>query len=363
VTASGLPSQRTLAVVRHWANPERDRHLAEARLVHLPGNIPPWTDTGIRVRRGEWITLLASGRLILSHDLDLWYGPRLALWGRVGERGTIFNGTRDTHSFAAEADGPLFLSLYNGEWATPQGDLATPVEAYATTGGALEVLVLRWKGTARDGLAALARTVPDDPLVAGELERLRSPIVPPEGWRHLWFLGTTEIFRDAHVQGRRAIHVDTRSDVGILQTRVDLPLAEDTTIEWRWRMDELPATGAEDSPVTHDYVSLAVEFDNGKDLTWYWSAGLPAGRHYACPLPLWTARETHWVVRSGSEGLGEWFDESRPITADYRAAVGEPPARIVGVWLIAVTLFRRGRAQATFADIRLRDGARLIQVL
>lgn len=356
-------AERTLDLVTRWSGPERDRHLAEARLVRLPGNVPPWTATGIQVRRGEWITVLASGRLVLSAELDVWYGPRLALWGRVGERGTIFNGTRDSHSLAAEEDGPLFLALYNGEWATPQGELATPREAYAAGGGAIDVLVLRWKGSSEDGLATLARSAPGDPLIAGELDRLRSPIVPPDGWHHLWFLGTTDIFREATEQGRRAIWIDAQSDVGILQTKVDVPLGEQTTIDWRWRMDSLPAAGAEDSPITHDYVSLAVEFDNGKDLTWYWSAGLPVGRHYACPLPLWTPRETHWVLRSGGEGLGRWFDETRPIAADYRAAVGVPPARIVGVWLIAVTLFRRGRAQATFADIRLRDGARVLRVL
>ena len=356
-------AERTAGLVARWSGAERDRHLAEERLVRLPGNVPPWTDTGIAVRRGESITLLASGRLILSADLDLWYGPRLALWGRIGERGTIFNGTRDSHSLTADTDGRLFLSLYNGEWGTPQGELATPREAYATSSGGLDVLVLRWKGNARDGLAALAATDPDDPLITGELHRLRSPHRPPEGWHPLWFLGDTEIFREIYEQGRREIEVYAQADVGILQTRIDLPLGPDTTIDWRWRVDNLPASAPEDGPLTHDYVSLAVKFDNGKDLTWYWSAGLPVGRHYACPLPTWTARETHWVLRSGADGLGEWYDESRPIAADYRTAVGEPPARIVGVWLIAVALFRRGRAQATFADIRLRDGARVIQVL
>ena len=356
-------AERTAELVARWTGPARDRHLVDARLVRLPGNVPPWTDTGIAIRRGEAVTLLASGRLILSTELDLWYGPRLALWGRIGERGTIFNGTRDSHSLTAGTDGSLFLALYNGEWATPQGELATPREAYAASSGGIDVLVLRWKENAQDGLAALAETDPHDPLIAGELQRIRSPHRPPEGWRSLWFLGETEIFREAYEQGRHEIEVYAQADVGILQTRVDAPLGPQTTIDWRWRVDNLPADGPEDSPLTHDYVSVAVEFDNGKDLTWYWSAGLPVGRHYACPLPTWAARETHWVLRSGADGLGEWYEESRPIAADYRAAVGEPPARIVGVWLIAVTLFRRGRAQATFADIRLRDGARVIQVL
>jgi hypothetical protein len=227
----------------------------------------------------------------------------------------------------------------------------------------IDVVVLRWKSAALDGLEALAPTAPDDALIAGELDRLRSPVRTPEGWHPLWFLGDTEIFREAESNGRRAIDVDAQADVGILQTRVDMPLGVETTVSWRWRVDSLPATGAEDSLVTHDYVSLALEFDDGRDLTWYWSAGLPVGSHYACPLPTWATRETHVVVRTGRDGLGQWFDETRPIAPDYRSAIGEPPARIVGVWLIAVSLFRRGRARATFSDIRLSDGARVLQVL
>src|SRR5688572_25045391 len=235
-------AERTAESVARWSGPARDRHLAEARLVHLPGNVPPWTDSGIALRRGESITFLASGRLILSADLDLWYGPRLALWGRIGERGTIFNGTRDSHTLTAETNGSLFLALYNGEWATPQGELATPRDAYATSSGGLDVLVLRWTGDAQDGLAALAETDPHDPLIAGELQRLRSPRRPPDGWHPLWFLGDTEIFREAYEQGRREIEVYAQADVGILQTPVDAPLGPETTIEWRWRYDSLPAS-------------------------------------------------------------------------------------------------------------------------
>jgi hypothetical protein len=38
---------------------------------------------------------------------------------------------------------------------------------------------------------------------------------------------------------------------------------------------------------------------------------------------------------------------------DYRRAVGHPPARIVRVWLIAVSLFQRHSGESQFADIEL----------
>ena len=109
------------------ALPPADRAAVdESRVVSLPGNVPPWTATGLHVRRGEWITLLASGRLVLAEALDLWMPPSFALWARVGGRGPIVNGTRDTTSFQASHDGELELALYNGEWATPDGALARP---------------------------------------------------------------------------------------------------------------------------------------------------------------------------------------------------------------------------------------------
>jgi len=307
--------------------------------------------------------LLASGRVVLSSELDLWYSASFALWGRIGGVGPIFNGTRDTSSFVADRDGMLELAVYNGEWATPAGDLATPPEAYAGGSGGIDVLVLRWSGSARDGVEALAPESGADPLIATELDRLRAALPPPAGWRHLWFLGPTEIYSDVVTDGHAAIHVDTRSDVGILQKPVELPLGPETTISWRWRVDELPARAAENDAFAHDYMSLAVEFENGKDITWYWSAVLPEGTHFACPLPTWNARETHWVLRSGSEGLGRWVEEKRTISADYRVAIGEPPSRIVAVWLIAVSLFGHRRGRADFADVRIHDGSREIQVI
>lgn len=358
-------ARRTAEALAAVPSAIREAHVAEMHLVSLPGNVPPWTATQVHVRRGEELSVLASGRLVLAEALDLWMPPSLALWGRIGGRGPLLNGTRDTTSLVAEREGPLELALYNGEWATPDGALATPIEAYAGSSGTVEVLVIRWRGRAADGLTALAIAAPDDPLLAMERDRLASAAAPPPGWRHLWFLGPTESFAAATADdGTAAIRIDTANDVGILQKPVDFPLGPATTLAWRWRVDELPAVAAEDTPIAHDYMSLALEFENGQDLTWYWSAALPIGAHYRCPLPIWAARETHWVLRSGGEGLGRWHAEQRTVAADYRAAVGDVPSRIVAVWLIAVSIFGHRRGRSMVADVVLADEtARMLRVL
>lgn len=237
--------------------------------------------------------------------------------------------------------------------------LATPVEAYETVGGAIDVFLLRWRADPRAALVKLATLAPEDALLHNEAERLASPVAAPAGWKHLWFLGEGDIFRPAE----KGIEVHTQEDVGILQKPVAFDLAPDTTLFWSWKVDKLPSEVAEDTFPTHDYLSIAVEFENGLDLTYYWSAELPEGTHFACPLPTWKTRETHMVIRSGSSRLGEWLDEKRNIFDDYKKAIGpEPPKRIVAVWLIAVSLFRHGEGRAEFSDIELVGGGKRLAV-
>ncbi len=94
------------------------------------------------------------------------------------------------------------------------------------------------------------------------------------------------------------------------------------------------------------------EFDDGQDLTWYWSC-LPQGCSFRCPLPHWRRRETHIVARAGTADLGRWIDEERPVLADHQAAIGGPaPSRVVRAWLIAQTYPFRGVAPGEVPDLR-----------
>ena len=341
----------------------RARIIAEARVVTLPGNVPPWTDTGMRIAKGDEVSVLAEGRVIQSEAAGLWYRPRFALWTRVGGRGPIWTGPRDTQTFRADRDGAVELATYNGEWKTPDGVLATPVEAYQGVTGAIEALVIRWRGDARAGLEVLSAVDPGEPLVAAELERLGALTVRPAGWNYLWFLGQSDVFGAVRSEGRHSIECRCEDDVAILRRPIDLPLGLDTELRWRWKIDRLPSTKPEDQLLQHDYLSIALEFDNGRDLTWFWSSSLPVETSFACPIPQWTPRETHLVVRSGSAGLGEWHSERRRVRADYAASIGEPPQRIVAVWLIAVSLFQHGGGIAEYADIAVESGGKTLEVI
>jgi hypothetical protein len=106
-----------------------------------------------------------------------------------------------------------------------------------------------------------------------------------------------------------------------------------------------------------------VEFDDGQDVTYFWSAALPEGTVFRCPLPVWREIETHVVVRRGPRGLGQWSTEERDVYADYRRIVRGPACEVVGVWLIANSVLQRGHGRCEYASIRLISNERTLEVL
>jgi hypothetical protein len=80
-------------------------------------------------------------------------------------------------------------------------------------------------------------------------------------------------------------------------------------------------------------------------------------------LPNWAGKEYHVVVRTGTDGLGQWHDERRNLYDDYCKYMGEPPGRIVKVWLIANSIFQRHEGVCDYADILLCSAGEKVQVL
>jgi hypothetical protein len=282
--------------------------IPKLRFVDMSADTPPWLDTGIDLAADEQATYLACGRAYVAKALDIWVPASLQIWSRIGEKGPIQSATRDSHTLTAPEAGRLYFGNYfPNDWTSLEGATLHGPEVFRGAQGGFTIAVLVWAGDALQGLEELARVGDVQGLVASEIERLRQGSTAPASWSYLWHLGEAEIFRPQQVQGSAAVDCHTHRDVGILQKEVDFPLSPETRIAWRWKVDELPSDLREDTTPTHDYLSLAVEFDNGLDLSYYWSATLPPEHFYACPLDNWKDKETHLVIRSGPGSLGEWI--------------------------------------------------------
>ena len=329
----------------------------------LPANRPPWTASGIGLAAGDQVTVFSAGRAGIAEDPNIWVGSHFALWMRIGPEGEIFRAPGHSFTFTVGAGGQLYLSnLFPGDWADRQGHLATSVRHFERVTGTLAILVMRWKVDPPAGLDRLARAGSDGAAIVGhEASRLRNPGATPAGWQYLWSIGDSGIFDSVRdLAGKPIILCRMQDDAAILQRPVHLRLDPTVRLRWSWKINALPSLRREDAVPNHDYFSVALEFDNGQDLTYLWSATIPPETSFRCPISRWNGRETHMVVRSGTERLKEWVNEDRNICDDYSRAIGTPPAAIVAVWLIGVSIFAHTFGYCEYSAIELVSEAKSI---
>jgi hypothetical protein len=313
----------------------------------------PWTSSVITLTKGQTFTVLAGGTVWIAKPLSVGATPGTALWLRIGKRGPLRKMLASGTTFEASGDGELVFCLKPpGEWLNENGDFDPGIPRSGAT-GAVDIATALWRNA-----ADAARESHDLPL------GVRPARPAPNGWNYLWRIGEGSIYGAEQDGGKPCIHVHTHGDVGILQYPVEVPLDDATTLDWRWLVERLPSALPEHIQPTHDYLSIAVEFDNGQDLTYFWSAELPVDTVFKCPLAWWSERETHWVVRSGRQELGHWLNEKRNLKSDYEHAIGGAmPAKVVRIWLIANSVFQRQHGVAKFADIILSSAAARHQIV
>jgi hypothetical protein len=336
---------------------------ADVQRIKVPVNRPPWTPTTIHVDVGDQITWLAWGHVDLIKPLGTAVGPSTGLLCRVGN-GKPHDSGRSTRTFTADCNGPVQVAGRFPGWVQDDGSITVDRVPhrlpYRALTGTLTAIVVRWPpGT--DPRAALASVASGDQsgLCAAEAARLANPPQPPPGWSPHPATGQEEIWAPAD----HGVSLNCNDSGGILRHPADAPLTPTLRLRWSWRVDELPSQLPEDTKITHDYLSIALEFDDGQDLTWHWSSALPEGFAYRCPFDYWRKLETHVVVRTGPTNLGSWVHEERGVLADHQAAIGGPaPARVVNAWLIGVSFVQGGRARAEFRNIELVDGDTVLRI-
>ncbi len=215
----------------------------------------------------------------------------------------------------------------------------------------MDFVAVQWPGDPGPILQRLSQV--DDDAFGLALQTLNNPRTLPDGFSYLWFLGQSDVFGRFDDGERSGVHGFADNNWGIIKKKVDLPLTADAEIGFDWLYTALPPDGPETDAQYHDYLSIAVEFENGQDITWFWSRFLEVEQGFRCPLYWWDERETHVVLQTGTEGLGKWYSHKRNIRADYVAHIGgEVPERIVGVWFIATSLSATP-ADAKFANVTL----------
>lgn len=325
--------------------------LEEVRVFELNGSELPWKDLGLSAVQGQAVTFLLGGRVWLSRADDLWVEPGVAFHVRTRGSRPMFNPMSNTGTMIAVDSGPLEMARSLVEFQDETGELAVPADEYARADAHIYGVALAWRGSAMAGLQSLLSHGDVNGILAAELARLQSPRKLPSGWNNFFMLGGGPvIFNDI---GNGAISCEPLKNAGILQRPVDVELKPQTRLSWDWIVEELPSRLPENQLTSHDYLSIAAEFDDGQDLTYFWSSSLPVGTSFRCPIPRWTPLESHMAVRSGLADLGTWVSDERDLYQDYREHIGGSAQKVVRVWLLGVSLFQRRPGSCRFGAMQI----------
>ena len=201
-------------------------------------------------------------------------------------------------------------------------------------------------------------------------------------WQHLTFPGkTANQFAYLQVDGRRAMGVRSGSAVSMLRKIVSIDPEQLAGLRFSWKVPGLIA-GAdlglrekEDSPVR-----LVLAFDGDRSrmsprdhmlselartltgeempyatLMYVWS------NHHAPGTVLKSSRTERirkLVLESGPDRLNRWLDYERDIRADFVAAFGEEPGRLMAVGIMTDTDNTRSMTQAWYGPVVLGTAGR-----
>ena len=319
----------------------------------------PWSQTLGTIKAGQSVTFFLSGRWWILKEKDYWVEPGVAFYARISG-GTMYNPARNTGTMLADRSGTLEIARSIGQFKNAKGELFPSEDLYKATEGLIEGVAIIWQENVIDGLVQLSARGDVDGLLLAEINRLHYQQLLPAGWSYMYMFGNSGIFNEGRNGELQCI---SHKNVGILQYAIEAPLTDDLTLDWKWIVDKLPSSVAEDQMLSHDYLSIAVEFDDGKDITYMWSAELPEGTVFQCPLPRWTKCETHVVQRSGTKLLGKPINESRNVYKDYHNYIKGTAENVTRIWLIANTVFMRGAGRCTYSDILLRHDNNQVKII
>jgi hypothetical protein len=214
-----------------------------------------------------------------------------------------------------------------------------------------------------------------DDLVVGAFSRAVEGSLP-EGWK-------PQIFKKKRGARQTAYRVVRDGDIAVvraesagaasgLEHKVPVDLKEYPVLRWRWKVDQVVASGDprrkdKDDYAARVYVTFAFEPDKATfvermryksarkffgdvpfaAISYIWASRTPVGTVMDSPHMGDIVKLI--VVESGN--AGEWAVEERNVRDDYRLAFGKDPPRVSGVAIMTDTDNTRERATAYYGDL------------
>lgn len=158
----------------------------------------------------------------------------------------------------------------------------------------------------------------------------------------------------------KVLMIRTEGDVVTIGRSVTIDVTKTPLLAWRWKVLTIPTGGDARNPLRDDQVlRLLLLFEPagfGKAIGYIWDSTAPTGTVLPkTTLPRIDRRLV--VVRSGSEAMGAWHEETRNVLTDYVRLFGGRPSLVSHIGIESHSNDTHSETHALFGRISVRSAS------
>ena len=152
------------------------------------------------------------------------------------------------------------------------------------------------------------------------------------------------------------VHALAENSCSGLTTKLDITPPGKLKLRWRWRIAGVNPNGSERDLKRFDHAArIYLAFDTfigpPRSLNYMWANVEPAGTTLEHPK---SGRAQILVLESGNAKAGQWIDEERDVTADWKKVFPDKPMpKIVGLGVMTDSDSLGGKLTGDYEDIEL----------
>ena len=177
-------------------------------------------------------------------------------------------------------------------------------------------------------------------------------------WQQVKFEGLTD-YRVVTEHSNQCLRAWSQGTASAFATEVALPPGTNLFFSWRWKIDRLTQDGSDTRAKTFDHTGrIFVAFDTfigpPRVINYAWANQAASNSVFNHPL---SARAKFIAVRTGEAGSGQWWSETRNLSADWaRLFPGQKMPKVVGIGVFTNADGTAAPVTAWYDDIFLTDG-------
>jgi hypothetical protein len=178
-------------------------------------------------------------------------------------------------------------------------------------------------------------------------------------WQQVKFEGLTD-YRIVTENSNQCLRGFAHGTASAFATKVGIAPATNFVFSWRWKIDRCPTNGSDTRAKTFDHAGrIFVAFDTllgpPRAINYVWANHAPSNAVFNHPQ---TSRSRFLVLRTGEVEAGQWWTETRNLSADWaRLFPGDKMPKVVAIGVFTNADGTEAPVTAWYDDLILTHGA------